>query len=263
MVTISRASPHEDAMPIDRHARDVVALLSAFRRHGIQLAAKAPALRGVLQREWRVVDDDGEAVMALQLEIVCAFYADALRRSLIVFTSTRTPPSAVRLSTGPIATPVAERFLARVLPHSRAPELALFEPAQRWARADALAAGSRADLAELRLAVENVAAAAEARIRPSSEGGRRVHLGRIVLPVLIVTGPLVESWRTSQGDIRMVEQDEVQVITLSPGSPEPRVVLLVRERAMEAIALRARKAFDVLRKHRRALNETNPIRHDR
>jgi hypothetical protein len=186
----------------------------------------------------------------LDLEIVCVLGSDDARRALAVFTSDerfrRGNPIA------PVANPLGLHFLDHVLRIGSAPELDLFHAVQRVGRAEELETVARPELAHIRSAVHVAAAAARGRVDST---GPDLDVCRVSLPSVIVSVPLVESWRTARGEIKMSEQDQIKVVAAAPGMAEAVLVHLVRERSVETFVQRCCDAFDVLRRYRSALQE--------
>jgi hypothetical protein len=229
-------------------------LVRAFQRHGVQLASKGRTLRGVLRRDWRFLVGTHVGVLALEVELVCVHHHDEVQRALVLLTSAVPSPVSEQPASGVVTNALGERFLGAAMRPPVGPDLALLEPGERAAQLEKAGAVAGPDLDQLRDAVDRVSAMSRARARATRDVPAS-RVCRIVITALIVSRPLVESWRTGRGAISMIEQDAIAVMTRVDPAAAPVLVHVVRARAIDTLVARFRATFDALRKLRPELEQ--------
>jgi hypothetical protein len=175
------------------------------------------------------------------------------RQGLVLFTASEAHARIARPTTRVLANALGTEFLERVDRQSRAPELALFEAGSRCAQINVQMARGHGDTPSVADELDELAAEAMARVRPSGDFDSTSCLCRIVMPVLVVAGKVMESWQTSSAEIKMLEQDEIPVKLQAEHGTGPVLIHVARERSILAFAARFRGAFDVLRRQRALL----------
>lgn len=204
-------------------------------------------VHATLTQRWKYLGQKSDGLIYLQTHVVCECKSGGKRnRPWVVFS---TDCRGNRLVTGEayFGTPLGIETLAMALEETD-PSLDVFVTPGRvgYSIACALLEGPQSDDAAYN-AVAGVTSAAHAIATEPPPS--LVWLCRLVLPVLVVSTPLIECWLDENGENQLAERDMLTLVwgdavrTESTGA----VIHVVHERALDAYVAKVRSAFEHLR----------------